>query len=151
MSKAEVATPADAQILMQLYDLRREPEMRKARNWAMFQFQPRSVDEIMALMADPGKPENHWLRQVGGYWEMAASFVVRGALNRELFLENAGEMLNLYAKLKPLLAELRKTVGTPILSNLEQVVESSDKAKERLAWLEKRMAAQAQQKAAQSS
>ena len=79
-------TADDAKIIMRLYDLRREPEMRKARAWYAGWW-PRSADEIVQLMNAPANPqENAWFRQVNGYWDMAASFVVRGVLNEDLFV-----------------------------------------------------------------
>jgi len=72
----------DARIIMQLYDLRREVEMRKARAW-FAGWWPRSADEIVQMINSPANlQENAWFRQVVGYWEMAASFVLRGALLR---------------------------------------------------------------------
>jgi len=77
------ATAADAQLIMQLYDLRREAEMRKGRNWWFTGFWPRSADDFLKIAFAPGTPENNWLRQVSGYWSMAASFVLQGALNAD--------------------------------------------------------------------
>ena len=82
-------TAADAQLILQLYDLRREPEMRKARNWWGVEFWPQSADDFMKIVGAMGSQENNWLRQVGGYWSMAASFVLQGALNEELFIQPA--------------------------------------------------------------
>ena len=95
-------TTADAQLILQLYDLRREPEMRKARNWWITSFWPESADDFMKIAGAMGSQENNWLRQVGGYWSMAASFVLHGALNEELFIQPAvsGEMFFVFAKAK---------------------------------------------------
>ena len=62
-----------------------------------------------------GSQENNWLRQVGGYWSMAASFVLQGALNEELFIQPAvsGEMIFIFAKVQPFLKELREKMGDP--------------------------------------
>ncbi|MGB9360402.1 MAG: hypothetical protein WCA99_02285, partial [Candidatus Sulfotelmatobacter sp.] len=96
-------TAADAQLILQLYDLRREAEMRKARNWWFTTFWPTSADDFMKIASTPGTQENNWLRQVSGYWSMAASFVLHGALNEELFLQPAvsGEMFIVFAKVYP--------------------------------------------------
>ncbi len=72
----------DAELILKLYDLRRESVMREARTF-MAQFAPKSVDELVALTTAFGTKEQAYLRQVAGYWEMAASLVNRGALNRE--------------------------------------------------------------------
>ncbi len=135
------ATPTDAQIIMQLYDLRREAEMRKARNWIASEFWPDSAEEVRhVIMTFPGQ-ENSWFRQVTGYWEMAASFVLRGCVNAELFFDNAGEMYFLYAKLKPFIKPIREEFHAPdFLANIERVCESTEEGRERTARLEDRIA-----------
>ncbi len=91
------ATAADAQIILQLYDLRRDTEMRKARHFIAAEFWPESAEDTLRLARDYPSPENTWLRQVTSYWEMAASFVVRGALHEGLFFDASGEMYCVYA------------------------------------------------------
>ena len=83
---AKKPTATDAQLILQLYDLRREPEMRKARNWWAADFFPENADDFVKVAWAMGSQENNWLRQVSGYWGMAASFVLQGVLNEELFL-----------------------------------------------------------------
>lgn len=104
------ATAADAELVLKLYDLRREPEMRKARNWMLVEFWPNSVDEFVKIANALGTQENAWLRQVGGYWDMAAALVLHGAISPDLFLEGgvSGEMIFMYAKVQPMLKELRQ-------------------------------------------
>jgi hypothetical protein len=68
-------TTADAELIVKLYDLRREAELRKARSWWLG-FWPESTDDIMKIASTMGSQENNWLRQVGGYWEMAASLCI---------------------------------------------------------------------------
>jgi len=134
-------TPTDAQIIMQLYDLRRETEMRKARNWLLGEFWPESVDDIRRILLAAPSQENNWYRQVVGYWDMAASFVVRGVLNPDLFFDNSGEMYFLYAKLKPFIRPLREEFHAPeFLANVEKIAESSQQNRERTARLETRIA-----------
>jgi hypothetical protein len=148
------ATATDAQLIMQLYDLRREPEMRKARSWWFVEFWPQSADDFMKVAAMMGSPENNWIRQVSSYWSMAASFVLHGALNQELFLQPSvsGEMFFVFAKVHPFLNELREKVGDPqMFGNIEKVINSSKFGRERLKFTlkrvemmrEKRMAAKA--------
>src|ERR1700746_1967178 len=120
MSKKATAT--DAQLIMQLYDLRREAEMRKARSWWLGEFWPQSADDFLNVVGAIGAQENNWLRQVAGYWSMAASFVLQGALNEDLFLQPAvsGEMYFLLAKVHPFLKELREKLGDPhFFGNIE--------------------------------
>jgi hypothetical protein len=138
------ATPIDAQLIMQLYDLRREPEMRKARNWWLTQFWPESADDFMKIAMAMGSQENNWLRQVGGYWSMAASFVESGALNADLFVQPSvsGEMFFMFAKVHPFLKELREKLGDPhVMLNIEKVITGSKFGRDRLQLTLKRIAA----------
>jgi hypothetical protein len=139
---AKKPTTADAQLILQLYDLRREAEMRKARAWWFTGFWPKNADDFMKIAFTPGSPENNWLRQVSGYWSMAASFVLHGALNAELFLQPAvsGEMFIVFAKVQPFLKELREKSGDPhLFSVIEKVIMSSKSGRERLKFMLKRV------------
>lgn len=137
---AKKATAADAQLILRLYDLRREAEMRKARNWWFVQFWPNSADDFLKVA--PGMQENNWLRQVGGYWSMAASFVLQGALNEDLFLQPSvsGEMFIVFAKVHPFLKELREKTGDPqMFGAIEKVITGSKFGRERLKFTIKRV------------
>ena len=139
---AKKATSADAQLILQLYDLRREAEMRKARNWWFTTFWPRSADDFMKVGFSSGTQENNWLRQVSGYWSMAASFVLHGALNADLFLQPAvsGEMFIVFAKVQPFLKELREKAGDPhMFASIEKVIMSSKFGRDRLKFMLKRV------------
>jgi hypothetical protein len=132
---AKKATAHDAALIMKLYDLRREAEMRKARNWLMTEFWPQTADEFIKVVNAFPSQENTWLRQVGGYWDMAASFVVQGALNEELFLQPgcSGEMFFIFAKVYPFLKEFREKTNNPeAFVNIEKVATSSKTARKRL-------------------
>jgi hypothetical protein len=149
MSKKPTAT--DAQLILQLYDLRREAEMRKARNWWVVEFWPQSTDDFMKIMGTLGSQENNWMRQVGGYWSMAAAFVLQGALSEELFIQPAvsGEMFLVFAKVHPFLKELREKMGDPhMFENIEKVVTGSRFGRERLKLTLKRVAAMHEKRAA---
>jgi len=135
-------TTADAQLILQLYDLRREAEMRKARNWWSGEFFPQSADDIMAVAFTMGSQENNWFRQVAGYWNMAASFVLLGALNEDLFLQPAcsGEMFLIFAKVHPFLKEVRAKIGDPhLFMNIEKVVTRTKWGRDRLQFMLKRV------------
>ena len=137
-------TAADAELIIKLFDLRRETEIRKARDWWTTQFWPETADDIVKIAQALGTKENLYLRQVGGYWEMAASLAVHGAVNTDLFLEPgfSGEMFFYFAKFRPFLKELREKMQAPTLfSNVEKLINSSDKAKEFLKGTEERIAA----------
>jgi hypothetical protein len=150
---ARKATPMDAQLILHLYDLRREPEMRKARHWWLTQFWPTSADDFMQIVNNLGSQENNWLRQVGGYWSMAASFALEGALNADLFLQPAvsGEMYFLFAKSHPFLKELRKQLNDPhFLANIEKIINSTKFGRERLKFTLKRVETVMEKRAAAS-
>jgi hypothetical protein len=135
-------TTADAELIVKLYDLRREAELRKARSWWLG-FWPESTDDIMKIASTMGGQENNWLRQVSGYWEMAASFVLHGALNRDLFLEPSfsGEMFVIFGKVEPFLKELREKMQNPaIFGNVEKLIATSAGAPERLKQTQERLA-----------
>jgi hypothetical protein len=132
---AKKSTAADAQVILELYNLRREPELRKARDWWVAKFWPGSADEIQKVAMAMGTQENAWLRQVGGYWGMAASLVLHGAIDAELFLQPSisGEMMFVFAKVQPFVKELREKMGDPqLFANIEKVITSSKFGRERL-------------------
>ncbi len=147
---AKKPTVADAELILKLYDLRREAEMRKARHWWVGEFFPENADDFLKVAWAAGTPENNWLRQVGGYWSMAASFVLHGVLNEELFIQPAvsGEMYFLLAKVHPFLAELRDKLGDPhFFRNIEKVIMHSKFGRERLKLTLKRVETMRQKQA----
>jgi len=105
MESKKPVTAADAQLILRLYDLRREAEMRKARKWWSVTFWPESADDLFNVGMALGSQESGWARQVVGYWEIAASLVLNGALNEDLFMETSfcGEMFVMFAKVLPFL------------------------------------------------
>jgi hypothetical protein len=141
---AKKASVQDAQLILQLYDLRREPEMRKARHWWLTDFWPNNADDFMKVASAMGTQENDWLRQVGGYWNMVAALVLHGALNEDLFLRPAvsGEMFFIFAKIHPFVKEMREKLGDPEASgDIEKVIMRTKWGRERLKFVEKRVAA----------
>jgi hypothetical protein len=138
------ATAADAQLVLQLYDLRREPEMRKARQWWLVTFWPQTADDFMKVVNAFGTQENAWLRQVLGYWDMAASLLLHGAIHPDLFLEGgiSGEMFFLFAKVNPILKEIRQKMQSPnFLANVEKAITGSKTARKRFEAVSARVAA----------
>ena len=128
-------TATDAQLVLQLYDLRREAELRKARNWWVVTFWPRTADDFIKVVSALGTQENNWLRQAGGYWDLAAALVLHGTIHPDLFLEggSSGEMFFMYAKIQPILKELREKMQSPgLFSNVEKVIMSTKAGRERL-------------------
>jgi len=82
-----LATSADGELILKLYELRTEAVMRKARAWITGEFWPVTADEFFTVQQDSGSEKNAWLRQVVTYWEMAASLVLHGALSADLFVD----------------------------------------------------------------
>jgi hypothetical protein len=144
------ATPHDAELILKLYDLRREAVMREARGF-IFGFTPQSIDDVMAILSDFSSKENAYVRQVVGYWDMAASLVLRGALNEELARDNFQELIFVYAKLEPFLSEVRQRTGMEgLAARMQKFVESSPDAKERMKRFQQRFEA-ARTKAGQAA
>jgi hypothetical protein len=136
-------TTADAELIIKLYDLRREAELRKARNWWLVNFWPESADDFMKIGGALGTQENNWLRQVAGYWSMVASLTLAGTVNQELVLDPSfsGEMFFIFAKVKPFLGELRTKMKNPrMFANVEKVINSSKQGREWLKYVEGQVA-----------
>lgn len=111
----------DAQLILRLYDLRREPRLRKARDWMARSFVAETYEELQRV-APVGSEEHGSLRMVMGYWEMASSFITSGVLHRELFFQNAQELLLVWEKVRRLVPAMRERAGNPILfRHIEQV------------------------------
>ncbi|MGH9590797.1 MAG: DUF4760 domain-containing protein [Terracidiphilus sp.] len=102
-----LATPADAGIILKLYELRTEAVMRQARAWMIGEFWPRTMEDYSAVADDPSNPHNAHLRQVISYWEMAAALVLHGAVSAELFFDCNGEGLFVLAKFAHILDAIR--------------------------------------------
>jgi len=139
---AKKPTVADAQLILQLYDLRREAEMRKARNWWAMEFFPQTADDFLKVAWAMGTQENNWLRQVGGCWGMVTSFVLQGVLNEDLFLQPgfSGELFLIYAKIHPFMKEIREKLGDPeAFLNLEKAVTRTKWGRNRLQFMMKRV------------
>ena len=119
-----------AELILKLYDLRRETVMREARNW-FFTFNPESVEHILSTsMGEHGG----YFRMVTTYWDMACSFVNHGAIDAEMFNDANGEQVFVFAKLQPFLEEIRANNGNPnAFRHLERAVTAMPQAEERLA------------------
>ena len=137
----------DADLILKLYDLRREPVMREARNW-MFTFNPTSVEDVMATMI--GEHSGH-LRMVISYWDMACAMVTNGAIDEVLFNQTNGEHIFVYMKIEPVLEGLRAMFGNQeFLKNLETVVKRIPDIETTLPAMRARMAKFAEMRAAQA-
>jgi hypothetical protein len=121
-SKAETpATYDDANLLLRLYELRREEKLRQARDWFTRNFNANTVEEFLKLCPF-GSQENAYFRMVSSYWEMAASFVTNGVLHRDLFAQNCRELLFVWIRISDFIPAWRERMGNPnIARNLEAV------------------------------
>ena len=126
-----MSTPYEnADLLMRLYDLRREAKLRDARTWVIRSFNPSSPEDYTAALASEDSAK---LRMVLGYWDMAASFVVHEAIAAPMFHATCGEMLATYCKVEHMLAEIRELTGQAgLLGHVEQVAAEWPGAKERM-------------------
>ncbi|HZR28702.1 MAG TPA: hypothetical protein VFA71_07965 [Terriglobales bacterium] len=129
----------DAQIVMQLYDLRRETRMREAREYLAVQFFPESAEDFIKIATTFGSKENAYFRQVFSYWNMAASLVVQGVVDKNLFNTWASEMYFLWAKIQPYISEVRAVMGVAeFLQHVETVVEGDAEGRKRRQHLQQR-------------
>ena len=126
MSKTE-----SADLMLKLYDLRREETMREARKW-MGSFLPETSDELMGVMMN--EQTGAYFRMVVSYWDMAASFVNHGAIDEDMFNDANGEHIFIFSKIEPFLEQFRQTVNNPnFLAHLEKLIMKMPDAKEMLA------------------
>ena len=127
----------EADLILKLYDLRRETVMREARNW-LFTFNPTSIQDVMETMV--GEHSGHF-RMVISYWDMACALVNNGAIDEELFNQTNGEHIFVYMKVQPVLEEIRKMFDNPeFLKNLETTVKRIPEIETKLPAMRERMA-----------
>ena len=125
-----------ATLLIRLYELRREPMMREARNWFTRSFHPSSIEEVMQTVSGPNSAH---FRMVTSYWDMAASFVANGAIDEQMFTDANGEHVIVFSRMEPYLEEYRAKMGnSKYLGSLETIVMRMPDAKARLAALRER-------------
>jgi hypothetical protein len=129
---------AEADLILKLYDLRREVTMREARNW-FFMFNPTSPADIMDVLTSD---KSGLYRMVISYWDMACSFVNNGAIDAQMFNDANGEHIFVYAKMEPFIPAMREQMGAPqFLAHLEKTVKALPDCEERLAAVRQRMQA----------
>src|ERR1041384_3032725 len=152
-----MATIEDANLILRLYELRREEVMRKARNYVFMEFNPQSAEDVMAVFTDTEHPEhNAYFRQVVSYWDMAASLVNHGTLNDQLFFDTNGEYLVVWAKIGDFVPQLREALGPQFLANLEKLIQRQPDGMQKVQMFKERIKqwaarrAQAQGKASQA-
>lgn len=143
-----LATPADADIILKLYELRTEAVMREARAWVMGQFWPNTVEDVLDVLQNPTHPHNPQLRQVLSYWEMAAALVLHGAVSAELFVDTNGEGFFLLAKFAHILEGIRAK-NPPFLTKTSELINRFNTAGQRYEAILKSMDGIRQRLAAQ--
>jgi hypothetical protein len=125
-------TNEQVNLMLRLYEERREPRLREAREWFSANFHVKSAEDSMRI-CPPGSPANTSMRMVLSYWEMVASIVNRGLIEEEFFFENSGEQWVVWEQVKPVIAAWRTMFSSPkFLSHLEEQVKRLE------AWREKR-------------
>jgi hypothetical protein len=138
----------EAGLILKLYELRREETMRKARDWYFREFNPQTVADFRNALF--GEHSGH-LRMVITYWDMAAALVNRGAINLELFNEANGEHIGIFAKIEPLLGEIRAAFGPHYASNLEKLIDATPNGRQRAAGTREQMKAMRAQMSSQTA
>ena len=137
----------DANLILKLYDLRREAVMRDARNW-LFTFNPTGIQDVIDVLM--GEHSGHF-RMVCTYWDMACAMVTNGAIDEELFNQTNGEHIFVYMKIEPVLQEIRTLFDNPeFLKSLETVVKRMPNIEARIAGMRERMTRFAEMRAAKA-
>ena len=122
-----------ADLILKLYEMRREAVMREARNWYFREFNPETAQDIVAVARGP---QSAYYRMVTSYWDMACSFVNNGAIEAQMFNDANGEHNAVFAKIAPFVAEIRSLSNNPsYMKNVEQLVMAQPEATERLEHL----------------
>ena len=142
-----IASNADAELILKLYELRTETVMRQARAWITGEFWPATAAEFFVVQNDSGSQKNAWLKQVVSYWEMAASLVLHGALSADLFVDCNAEPFYILAKLSPILPEIH--AKSPMyFSKTLKLIENSQAAAARYEGMKKSVEASRQARSA---
>ena len=116
-------THEQAQLHLQVYDLRREARLRQARDWFQKNYHPQSFEEAMRL-GGPGTENGNSFGMVIGYWEQACALLNYGLLHEGLFFETSGEFFGVWEALKPILPEFREKFNNKnLLANLEKAAQ----------------------------
>jgi hypothetical protein len=115
----------DAELVLEVYDLRREPVMRESRDTINRDYWPRNEAEALAIL-QPDHPLNRSYRQVSTYWEMVYGLCKHGIVNADFLLDSNGEGLLLFARVEPYLAAIRKATNARVFQKAEWVANSCD-------------------------
>jgi hypothetical protein len=121
-----------AELILKLYELRRDEVMRKARNWFAGSFHPESLEDVQAAAFGE---MSAYFRMVTSYWDMACSFVNHGAVDAEMFNDANGEQVLVFAKIQPFLEQIRATGNPTYMQHLERAVMAMPGAEQRVAYM----------------
>lgn len=125
-------THEQAQLQLQLYDLRREARLRQARDWFFKNYHAENLDEGMKI-APPGTENSTFLMMVLGYWDQACAMLNYGLLHEDLFFETGGEFFGVWEEVKAMIPEARKRfVNNAFLANMEKAANRYE------TWIESR-------------
>ena len=128
----------DADLVVRLYDLRREAVMRKSRDAMNARFMPKTYEDFLAV-TKPEHPDNAAFRQVSTYWEMVYAMARHGVVNAEYFVESNREGMLLYTKVQPFVARFRQETSPTAFRNAEWVATQTDVGRATFAMFEKRL------------
>src|SRR5260370_23645017 len=126
-----MATAADAEWILKLYELRQEETVRTGRRFLVSEINPKTVGELRVVSRDTKSEYNRHWRQAMTFWEMAASLVLRGALDADLFLDSSVEGILIYAKFHHFHAETEKESGNPFMGKTAELIAKYPAAKTR--------------------
>lgn len=129
---AKRPTPAQLDLFLRLYELRRETKLRAARDWFLKNYFVQTVEDY-ARVAPPGSEENTYVRMVTSYWEMVCDLLNQGLLPEEFFFKHANEFYFVWRRLEATIPAVRKGYRSPMLfAELEKAAERFEK------WMERR-------------
>jgi hypothetical protein len=127
---------SEADLILKLYELRREPTLRQARDWFFLGFNPASLDEYNAAVLGE---HSGYIRMVLSYWDMAAALVNHGAISVDLFNDTNSEYVGVFAKVEPILADIRATTSPRLYVNLEKLIDTIPNGRARTAQFRERV------------
>ncbi|MDP9268698.1 MAG: hypothetical protein M3P27_10310 [Acidobacteriota bacterium] len=147
--RSRPATHADAELLLHLYDQRRDEKLRKARNFVLFEFIPTADEEFAALAFNFGSEQQLHFRMVFSYWEQTAALSNRGVIHGELFDDFSGELFFLYAKYGSFFHLMRERLNPDFGKHIEEAAMATPGRRARVERAQKMIASRrAQPKAA---
>ena len=147
--KSRPATYQDADLMLRTYEQRRDPKLREARNFILFQWTPTTEEEFAGLAFNFGTPEQTYFRMVFSYWEQTAALADRGAVHQELFDDFSGELFFLYAKYGDFFPIMRERMNPNFGRHIEAVANATAERRARVELARKMIASRrAQPKAA---